>query len=940
MAAAGTLKLDDLSGGDSDSEHDLTAPARVLCIISSGGFLRNNVNVALVKAAIASKVGIQGGGGGVDFSDVSLPLVNSAETRDGWVMRAIGGRGPALLGAWAGSGPHSTSVEITPSDGGASGPVRIVVDSVHLPCDVRGDWGAGQLCAAAESLPCAGRFGLGAFSGPSLIVSMFFGDTRLLQFGDKSQVERAHRHDRAIQERILMTEEPGGLAAVAASQGYTAVLLRRPDDGARHAGCGLVPKPLAGKADKECTEGVLARVQFSPAAGTGASTLAPLLLPASSPWYLSGSRDRVAGYKIESNGITEVQTWTDGYVVTRVADTGGVFGWVIAAEGVDATSVRPGLSKAVKPRPPRSQRPRDPRLTEAVEAASRLVRPLCCAPCPAQLRRASGLVRRKAVADSTAYRPTADAEFRLRSGERWAATLCPAGSGCSGQLWPCQVLDPFPGFLGVGLGMGCAGGGGGGGVSFLGGASLVAYAPPLSTEQEGHAAALGQQKAALAATSDGLYSLSAEPRAARGGGRRGRGRGSASPRGSGRGGGAERQPGSQPAGGERARGPSRPQRRPSSTPPPEQAAPPPAGREQAQQLQHQQQGQSAEGTGRPSAGALLMSGCAGGAAPMAVDAQAASSTGGVAARGPEAAGAEGEAAVAALTAGSPAAAAGAEAVGSQGAGYDAGEGGGGEDDAWLFDYHEGGEGAAEEAVASAGEDGEALRRTLFARVKARLRELVSTGHRCMGYDEAAEVLPVLYGQLRADPQLANCANSEFQALADEALSLVRATEGGKQRLAGLLFSAGALPVRPLFKDEEPESPGGLKRRRGDDKEESEVELGEATLMTKARDSLWGATLTGLAVRTGGLSEYSPGFSDEDVHAVAATVAAGVAGTTPAVVEKLLEHGLKFFIRAGQCSARPVNGTKRYFLSFALFGDNPTGPTGAATGSALDPVSEA
>ena len=120
-----------------------------------------------------------------------------------------------------------------------------------------------------------------------------------------------------------MTEEPGGLAAVAASQGYTAVLLRRPDDGARQAGCGLAPKPLAGKADKECTEGVLARVQFSPAAGTDAPSLAPLLLPAASPWYVSGSRDRTAGYKIEANGITEVQTWTDGYVVTRVADTRG-----------------------------------------------------------------------------------------------------------------------------------------------------------------------------------------------------------------------------------------------------------------------------------------------------------------------------------------------------------------------------------------------------------------------------------------------------------------------------------------------------------------------------------------------------------------------------------------------------------------------------------------
>ena len=31
-------------------------------------------------------------------------------------------------------------------------------------------------------------------------------------------------------KRILMTEEPGGLAAVAALQGYSAVLLRRPDD--------------------------------------------------------------------------------------------------------------------------------------------------------------------------------------------------------------------------------------------------------------------------------------------------------------------------------------------------------------------------------------------------------------------------------------------------------------------------------------------------------------------------------------------------------------------------------------------------------------------------------------------------------------------------------------------------------------------------------------
>ena len=162
MAAAGTLKLDDLSGGDSDSELDLTAPARVLCIISSGGFLRSNVNVALVKAAIASKVGIQGGGGGVDFSDVSLPLVNSAETRDGWVMRAIGGRGPALLGAWAGSGPHSTSVEITPSDGGASGPVRIVVDSVHLSramCAAIG--GPGSSAPRPSPLLCARRFGLG-----------------------------------------------------------------------------------------------------------------------------------------------------------------------------------------------------------------------------------------------------------------------------------------------------------------------------------------------------------------------------------------------------------------------------------------------------------------------------------------------------------------------------------------------------------------------------------------------------------------------------------------------------------------------------------------------------------------------------------------------------------------------------------------------------------
>ena len=444
MAAPGTLKLDDLSGGDSDSGLELTAPARVLCIISSGSFHRSNVNVALVKSAIAAKVGIQGGGGGVDFSDVSLPLVNSPETRDGWVMRAIGGRGPVLLGAWAGSGPHTTSVEITPSDGGASGPVCIVVDSVHLPCDVRGDWGAGQLCTAAESLPCAGKLGLGAFSGPSLIVSMFFGDTRLLQFGDGSQVERAHRHDRAIQERILMTEEPGGLAAVAALQGYSAVLLRRPDDGARHAGCGLVPKPLAGKADKECTEGVLARVQFSPAAGADASALAPLLLPASSPWYVSGSRDRTVGYKIEANVITEVQTWTDGYVATRVADTGGVFGWVIAAEGVDITSVRPGLSKASKPRASRPQRPRDPRLAEAVEAASRRVRPLCCVPCSAQLHKASKLVRRRAVAESAAYGPTAAAELSRRSGEGWAATLCPAGSGCSGQLWPCQVRDAPP----------------------------------------------------------------------------------------------------------------------------------------------------------------------------------------------------------------------------------------------------------------------------------------------------------------------------------------------------------------------------------------------------------------------------------------------------------------------------------------------------------------
>ena len=51
--------------------------------------------------------------------------------------------------------------------------------------------------------------------GPSLVLSLYFSDTLQLQFGD--QVERAHRHDRAIQESILLDERPGGLAAVAAS---------------------------------------------------------------------------------------------------------------------------------------------------------------------------------------------------------------------------------------------------------------------------------------------------------------------------------------------------------------------------------------------------------------------------------------------------------------------------------------------------------------------------------------------------------------------------------------------------------------------------------------------------------------------------------------------------------------------------------------------------
>ena len=425
----------------------------------------------------------------------------------------------------------------------------------------------------------------------------------------------------------------------------------------------------------------------------------------------------------------------------------------------------------------------------------------------------------------------------------------------------------------------------------------------------------------------------------RGGGRRGRGRGSAPSRGSGRGGGAGRLPGFQPPGGERARAPSRPQQRPSSAQVSHPVAPPPAGREQAEQLQRQQQGQLTEAAGRGPVSAAPSAGGPDGVSPMAVDAPAALRAGGAKARGPAAAGVEGEAAAAAQAAGSAAAVAGEEAEAEQGAGRATGEGGEEESYEDLLDYSEGSD-AGEEEEAPAGEGGKVLRRALFARVKARLRELASTGHRCMSYDEAAEVLPVLYGQLRADTQLAHCANAEFQALADEALGLVRATEAGKQRLAGLLFGAGALPVRPLFKDEEPESPGGLKRRRGDDKEESEVEIGEAALLTKARDALWSDTLTRLAVRTGGISEYSPGFSDEDVHAVSVTVAAGVAGATPAAVEKILEHGLKFFLRAQQCSARSVGGTKRYFLDFALFGDNPKGSTGAAVGSALDPVSEA
>lgn len=228
-----------------------------------------------------------------------------------------------------------------------------------------------------------------------------------------------------------------------------ASLVRGQEEGSRYCGFGLLPKALAGGVDKECTEGVLARVKFTPASGAGASTLGPFLLPVGVPWLLSGSYSKHTGYKVTTNAFTEVQSWTEDFAVTRVSDASGVYGWVIAGSGVSATSVHPGLSKYSKKRA-RPYKGKDKKVVAAVETASGSSRPVCFVQCPWQLRRVERLVTRTAKETSAPYEPVAREQFSLRTGPEWSATLCPAGEGCGGQQWPCQVLFRLGGFRGLG----------------------------------------------------------------------------------------------------------------------------------------------------------------------------------------------------------------------------------------------------------------------------------------------------------------------------------------------------------------------------------------------------------------------------------------------------------------------------------------------------------
>lgn len=240
-----------------------------------------------------------------------------------------------------------------------------------------------------------------------------------------------------------------------------------------------------------------------------------------------------------------------------------------------------------------------------------------------------------------------------------------------------------------------------------------------------------------------------------------------------------------------------------------------------------------------------------------------------------------------------------------------------EPDDVVMEEGEGGGGVDRVAAARA------LSRSLYTRVKQRLRTLVEQGWKHLCWEEGAAVCTLLFRVVRGEPRASSCENAVFLQFVGDALGEVRGCPAGAQREVGLLEGEAIFVsvARPLGKGEK--SYDGKRQRRTNLGGASESEFEETPGGETARDAEWDGVMRHLAETMH--SSITQGITPTDV---AAAVKASH-GDTPPLSEaegeaaaKRVWRSLKALEREGKATTHEARGDveERVALKAAAYGD--------------------
>ena len=299
--------------------------------------------------------------------------------------------------------------------------------------------------AASSILPCAGRLGLGSYSGVTVVLSFHVSNLGWLELVAPS---KRHKNDWAYIEHAVMYGGTGasagrGLQAQADAMGYTARFIPVDDSGSLYHGKAFRPKVLAGKVDAFHTEGATFRVELSPKEKT--SEPPPFFLDGDVAWPEEGTVKKENGevtFSTVAWAVTSVVSYSDAMKVMRVSGAQGEPLCAVCAVKTEGLSLRPGLTARAEPGPPRGGRRR------AVDSAQQLrcklaVRDAAARTCPLYatacsrfaLSLAKHLSRRKGPElSAVAMGACADLESALC----WRS-VCTGEGGCGETHHPCSL---------------------------------------------------------------------------------------------------------------------------------------------------------------------------------------------------------------------------------------------------------------------------------------------------------------------------------------------------------------------------------------------------------------------------------------------------------------------------------------------------------------------